>query len=320
MAPTQQTYTSEEQEVSAQKVRTMYITPTRVLQYDECARKFKLAQEWEYAGLVKPGPMELGSMFHHLMELYMKAHTRQINEESIMPEVEPEHQKEILDAWVNERYIHDMDKAVAEKEHVPYAMAMQRYVIAHLNREEFFKRFWIVCVEHTFEAVISGVPLEGTPDLIIQHRSTGIHGIVDWKTAGSLTRGLHAVDTQMNGYALLLEENGYQPYYGMHVRVKKIKMANRAKPPFVNIEEMRFNQTRLDAAKTRYEALIDKIVHDNLWSPSPTHLCMQRPCQFLEPCEAMDSTDDHEYVLSQTHVQIGESNGNRQEVPAPAPS
>jgi len=303
----------------------MKVRASNFRSYLDCQRKFRWREDWQYNGPTRPGVMELGSLTHHLvyseisqrvtlgpsLPLHVNVIAPNSPEalENLNGSIDPEAIRNTAMEWIEQKYPSDPGaQSQAITEHIPYAIAMTRNLLAWLDSNKFFETWEIVMMEQPIEMNVGGNVLSGTPDLVVQHRLVGNHGIVDYKTAGNLSRGLHAADWQLLAYALLCESIGLEPYYGVHLRAKRIKFNKRAKPPYVNDEQIRFNKVKLERGLENIEGLIDRIQKDKLWLPNPTGMCMgSSPCQFLDACEAADSAQDFEYVLGTTHVRINDN-------------
>jgi hypothetical protein len=283
---------------------TLEVRASQFSTYLRCARAYHLGQEWQWDGPARVGNMELGTWTHHLI-------AQCIRNEMFggVPDVD------VLNQWAWEWLeqksgVEGQQKADAISEKMPYAIRMCQIVMADLEDDGFWNKWDVVEVEKRRDLYIqkdlqTQWKVTGQPDLVVRNKHTEMLGIVDWKTVGSLRSALMPNDWQLMTYALLLED-AYpgDVYYGMHVRIKRIKDTKRAKAPFTEPEEIRFTGERLNAHAENLRGLLERIENDKLWLPSPTAQCKSMPCQFLDACSAMDGTDDHEYVLNQTHVRI----------------
>lgn len=305
---------------------TFQVRATNLRAYLDCPRKMNLRSQWRYGGLITPGVMELGSLTHHLLHTQMSSwHLSSDITTSLWKNVDDTLLHSTAKEWCEEKYEgNPQGLATALTQHIPYAISMFRNVIAWFDQQKFFETWEIVAIEQPIKRSVNdsenSAELTGTPDLVLLHKVTGQHGILDYKTAANLGRGLHFADWQMLAYAVMLEGLGFKPYYGMHLRVKRLKFTKRSKPPYVNMEEMRFSDVKLEQGWEKICVLIDRIEHDTIWLPHPTGMCMSSPCSFLDACETMDSTHDHEYVLSATHVRIDLDGSYTEEETPPPPT
>ena len=264
------------------------LSATGVATYMDCELKFKFSRvdRWEYDGLVKPGAMELGSLVHYLVEMWVKG-------------ADLDDMHSLAESWIFQHYESEYSVAEAMKDHMGYAMAMIRYIAAWMDHNKFWDVWEIVEIEDRIEANIGSHLFQATPDLLIRHRVTGNLGILDYKTGASLDVHLHASDWQLAVIAAILDELGRSPYYGMHLRIKKAK-ANHAKPPFVEPKEIRFSEQKLAMIKEQLVEIGNRVDNNTMWLPNPSSRC-QSMCAYSDACEARGSVQDWEYVMMQTH-------------------
>lgn len=266
----------------------MIISSTGVNAYMGCARKFKYTRidQWEYAGPVTPGAMELGSMVHHLVEQRIKG----------MP---VEDMPAEADGYIIDTYDNDFSRSTAKLEHYAYALAMTNYVVAWLEHNNFFDKWEIVTQEERFEVDIDGYTFTFKPDLLLKHKVIGHYGLLDFKTSQNLQNTFHAGDWQMTSMAVGLAELGMNPYWAAHLKVKKVK-TGAAKPPYVDLHEARYSEERIKLARAELVQVFDRITNDPLYLPSPDWTCSSM-CAYKAACEAQSSGHDWEYVMLQTH-------------------
>ena len=264
------------------------LSATGVASFMECEQKFWFSrvERWEYVGLVKPGAMELGSLVHYLVERWVKGD-------------ELDNMHALAEAYIFQAYESEYSVADAMKNHLPYAMSMIRYIAAWMEHHKFFDKWEMIEAEHQLEAQIGNHTFRVTPDLLIRNKVTDLLGILDYKTGANLNVHLHARDWQLAVTAAILEELGRTPYYGMHLRIKKAK-ANHAKPPFVELKEIRFTPERLASIRRELIEIGNRVDNATMYLPNPSSRC-ETMCAYSDACEAKGSEQDWEYVLGQTH-------------------
>lgn len=266
------------------------VSATGIAAYMTCARKYDITrnQRWVYDGPVSPGPMELGSLVHHLVE-------HRVRGEAVadMPDR--------ADKWIVEYYDTDYSRTEALTHHKPYALAMTNYVLAWMEHERFWDTYELLDQESDYEVEVEGHTFRFRPDFLVKHRVTDYHGVLDLKTGKTLSGQIHQHDWQLTVMAVCLEELGYKMHYGGHIRVKATKTAT-AKPPYVEFNELRFDLGKLESARRQLVTIANRIDSDDAWLPSPSHTCPTM-CAFYQPCQAMDTNQDWQYVMMQTHKQ-----------------
>ena len=305
--------------------------PSDIFSYQRCARYFMLSKTWEWGGPARPGLMELGTLTHHLLSATLMRQacsgtTKRFPDVDLtsisLAEIDPMWMSEEAQLHIERMYPEDQAaQTQAMIEHLPYAIAMCRSVIAYFERSDFFATWKIISIEKPYELNIGDRKLSCTPDMVLLHRVIGHGGILDYKTKGNLSAGLHVRDWQLNCYALAVEEStDMEVFHGQHLKIKRVKTTKNVKGPFVDPEEIRFSPTRLARARVELEALLERVENDKLWLPTPTGNCKSRRCQYLDACEAWDGSDDHEYVLRQTHVPIRSKSASSEEGTAADPA
>ena len=98
---------------------------------------------------------------------------------------------------------------------------------------------------------------------------------------------------------IVLEDHYNNVAFGGHLRIKKIK-STRGKPPYVQLNQMRFDEARIQHAKDEIISLMTRIEYDVLHLPSPTWTCPSM-CSFYDACEAKSALQDWEYVMEIDH-------------------
>lgn len=275
------------------------VSATGLVTYSVCPRKFNWQRQerWEYDGPKKANAMCLGSMVHYLIEYgipYM-----------VDPKGGPataQHNciKE-LDSWIARYTDNEMVQTQIYTDIVPYAKFMATQTFNWFEREKFFDRYEIVAQEEDFEFHFNERwNLRCRPDLVVRDRVTDTLGIIDYKTGTSIDQAPMNADWQMRAMAVVLDTYlGLSVAWGGHLRIKKIK-STRGKPPYVQLNEMRFDEARIKHAKEEIIALMHRIAEDMVHLPNPTWTCPSM-CSFYDACEAKSALQDWEYVMEVDH-------------------
>ena len=281
------------------------VSATGLVAYSSCARKFNWQREerWEYDGPKKANAMCLGSLVHFLIETGLPIFVEPLK--SSRPHVDPATatylaSKEI-DSWIAGYTDNEHVQTEIYTDIVPYAKFMASQTFNWFEQEKFFNRYEIVSMEEDFAFHINNVGvLRCRPDLVVRDRVTDTLGIVDYKTGTSIDQAPMNADWQMRAMAVVLDTyQGLSVAWGGHLRIKKIK-STRGKPPYVQLNEMRFDEARIQHAKDEIISLMTRIEYDVLHLPSPTWTCASM-CSFYDACEAKSALQDWEYVMSIDH-------------------
>jgi len=288
----------------------MSVSATGLVSYSVCARKFKWSREdnWEYDGPKKANAMCLGSLVHYLLEVGIPVMTRPGDGPMTALEVA----KRGIDSWIAAYTDNEMVQTQIYTDIVPYATSMALNTFLWFEQEKFFDRYEIISMEKDYAINIDlGWELRCRPDLIVRDRVTQQLGIIDFKTGTSVDQAPMNSDWQMRAMAVVLE-NHYRSQggnnlgdhsgvaFGGHLRIKKIKDRGRAKPPYVQLNEMRFDEERIELALTEIIHLMWQISDDVVHLPSPTWTCASM-CSFYDACEAKSANQDWEYVMKVDH-------------------
>ena len=275
----------------------MSVSATGLVTYSQCARKFKWSREdnWEYDGPKKANAMCLGSLVHHLIDMGLEDFPLD----------------KYIDPWIAEYTDDEMIQTQIYTDIVPYAKFMATQTFNWFEREKFFDRYEIVSKEKDYALNIDlGWELRCRPDLIVRDRITNTLGIIDYKTGTSIDQAPMNSDWQMRVMAVVLE-NHYRSKdgnnlgdhsgvaFGGHLRIKKIK-STKGKPPYVQLNEMRFDEERIRLATDEINHLMWQISDDVVHLPSPTWTCPSM-CSFYDACEAKSANQDWEYVIKIEH-------------------
>ena len=291
------------------------VSATGLVTYSICPRKFNWQREerWEYDGPKKANAMCLGSMVHFLIETGLPIFVEPLKSSS--PHVAPATAMNIagkeIDSWIAGYTDNEHVQTAIYTDIVPYAKFMASQTFNWFEQENFFNRYEIVSMEEDFALNINNVGvLRCRPDLIVRDRVTNTLGIVDYKTGTSIDQAPMNADWQMRAMAVVLEHhyrtddgnnlgdhNGVA--WGGHLRIKKIK-STRGKPPYVQLNEMRFDEARIQHAMDEIISLMTRIEYDVLHLPSPTWTCASM-CSFYDACEAKSALQDWEYVMEIDH-------------------
>lgn len=285
------------------------VSATGLVAYSICPRKFHWQREerWEYDGPRKANAMCLGSMVHYLIECGMPYMT----DPKGGPATASHNCSKEIDSWIAAYTDNGMVQTQIYTDIVPYAKFMATQTFNWFDQQKFFDRYEIVSMEEDFALNINNVGvLRCRPDLVVRDRVTNTLGIVDYKTGTSIDQAPMNADWQMRAMAVVLEHhyrtddgnnlgdhNGVA--WGGHLRIKKIK-STRGKPPYVQLNEMRFDEARIQHAMDEITSLMTRIDYDVLHLPSPTWTCPSM-CSFYDACEAKSALQDWEYVMQVDH-------------------
>ena len=276
----------------------MSISATGLVSYSQCARRFKWSREdnWEYDGPKKANALCLGSMVHYFLEMgipYMF--------DGGGPATASHNCTKELDSWIAEYTDNEMVQTEIYTDIVPYAKFMATQAFNWFDETKFWDRYDIVSMEEDYAWDIAPRwELRCRPDLIVRDRVTGTLGIIDFKTGQSIDQAPMNSDWQMRTMAVVLENLLHEDVaFGGHLRIKKIK-SNRGKPPYVQLNEMRFDKERIELAENEIMNLMITIGHDKVHLPSPTWTCPSM-CSFYDACEAKSANQDWEYVIQIDH-------------------
>lgn len=153
-----------------------------------------------------------------------------------------------------------------------------------------------------------GIRFRGKLDQIVERTSDGALLFHDWKTTGSfdmIVPMLH-LNAQARFYAMLnlimAERDALWPRVdgGLFTMLRRTQRTARAKPPFYQREEVRFNDAELRATQYKAIAIGHEIqdardhlsvgyrdVHQHVVYPNPTRDCTWK-CPFVRICPLMD--------------------------------
>jgi len=266
----------------------MSVSATGLVAYSQCARKFKWQREdsWEYDGPKKANAMSLGSLVHHLIDMGIDTGGVDVWDH--------------IDPWIAEYTDDEMIQTQIYTDIVPYAKFMTTQTFNWFEQEKFFDRYEIVTKEEDHAHNIDlGWELRCRPDLIVRDKVTGMVGIIDYKTGTSIDQAPMNSDWQMRVMAVIMEAQYGDVAFGGHLRIKKIK-STRGKPPYVQLNEMRFDEERIKLATDEINHLMWQISGDVVHLPSPTWTCPSM-CSFYDACEAKSANQDWEYVMKIEH-------------------
>ena len=276
----------------------MSVSATGLVAYSQCARKFKWQREdnWEYDGPKKANAMCLGSLVHYLIEVGLPVMVKP--EYGAMSALEVA--KRDIDSWIAAYTDNEMIQTQIYSDIVPYAKHMALNTFLWFEQEKFFDRYTIVSMEedyaHSFDL---GWELRCRPDLIVRDRVTDTVGVIDFKTGTSVDQAPMNSDWQMRTMAVIMEHAYGNVAFGGHLRIKKIK-STRGKPPYVQLNQMRFDPERISLAEADIQHLMHQISDDVIHLPSPTWTCPSM-CNFYDACEAKSANQDWKYVMEVDH-------------------
>jgi len=240
--------------------------------------------------------MCLGSLVHYLLEVGIPVMTQ--------PKYGPmsalEVAKREIDSWVAAYTDNQIVQSEIYTDIVPYAKHMALNTFNWFEQEKFFDRYEIVSMEEDYEhSIDAGWQLRCRPDLIVRDRVTKQIGIIDFKTGTSVDQAPMNSDWQMRVMAVIMEHEYGDVAFGGHLRIKKLK-STRGKPPYVQLNEMRFDAERIALADAEISHLLWQISDDVVHLPSPTWTCPSM-CSFYDACEAKSANQDWEYVMKVDH-------------------
>ena len=274
------------------------VSATGLVTYSICPRKFhwQREQRWEYDGPKKANAMCLGSMVHYFLECgipYME-------DVKGGPATASHNCSKELDSWIAKYTDNEMVQTQIYTDIVPYAKFMATQTFNWFDQQKFFDRYEVISMEEDHDYRIENVGLlRCRPDLVVRDRVTKTVGIIDFKTGTSIDQPPMNSDWQMRAMAVVLEDHYNNVAFGGHLRIKKIK-STRGKPPFVQLNQMRFDEARIQHAKDEIISLMTRIEYDVLHLPSPTWTCPSM-CSFYDACEAKSALQDWEYVMEIDH-------------------
>ena len=274
------------------------VSATGLVTYSICPRKFhwQREQRWEYDGPKKANAMCLGSMVHYFLECgipYME-------DVKGGPATASHNCSKELDSWIAKYTDNEMVQTQIYTDIVPYAKFMATQTFNWFDQQKFFDRYEVISMEEDHDYRIENVGLlRCRPDLVVRDRVTKTVGIIDFKTGTSIDQPPMNSDWQMRAMAVVLEDHYNNVAFGGHLRIKKIK-STRGKPPYVQLNQMRFDEARIQHAKDEIISLMTRIEYDVLHLPSPTWTCPSM-CSFYDACEAKSALQDWEYVMEIDH-------------------
>ena len=274
------------------------VSATGLVTYSICPRKFhwEREQRWEYDGPKKANAMCLGSMVHYFLECgipYME-------DVKGGPATASHNCSKELDSWIAKYTDNEMVQTQIYTDIVPYAKFMATQTFNWFDQQKFFDRYEVISMEEDHDYRIENVGLlRCRPDLVVRDRVTKTVGIIDFKTGTSIDQPPMNSDWQMRAMAVVLEDHYNNVAFGGHLRIKKIK-STRGKPPYVQLNQMRFDEARIQHAKDEIISLMTRIEYDVLHLPSPTWTCPSM-CSFYDACEAKSALQDWEYVMEIDH-------------------
>lgn len=276
------------------------VSATGLVTYSVCPRKFKWSREdgWEYDGPKKANAMCLGSLVHYLLEVGIPV--------MVQPKYGPMSAMEVakreIDSWIAAYTDNEIVQAEIYEKIVPYAKVMALNTFLWFEDNRFFDRYEIVAMEEDHAWHIDlGWEIRCRPDLVVRDRVTDQLGIIDFKTGTSVDQAPMNSDWQMRTMAVIMERIHHAPVsFGGHLRIKKIKDTKRAKPPYVQLNEMRFDEERIVLAENEIMHLLYQISSDVVHLPNPTWTCPSM-CSFYDACEAKSANQDWEYVMKVDH-------------------
>ena len=274
------------------------VSATGLVTYSICPRKFHWQRDerWEYDGPKQANAMCLGSLVHYMLEVGIP----KMIDPNGGPATAQHAAAQEIDSWIAAYTDNEMVQAKIYSDIVPYAKFMATQTFNWFDREKFFDRYTVLSMEEDYAWDMgAGRELRCRPDLIVRDRVTELIGIIDFKTGTSIDQAPMNADWQMRAMACIMEEEFGGVAFGGHLRIKKIK-STRGKPPYVQLNEMRFDSERIELAKNEIMHLMHQIDVDMVHLPSPTWTCPSM-CSFYDACEAKSANQDWEYVMQIDH-------------------
>ena len=274
------------------------VSATGLVTYSICPRKFHWQRDerWEYDGPKQANAMCLGSLVHYMLEVGIP----KMIDPNGGPATAQHAAAQEIDSWIAAYTDNEMVQAKIYSDIVPYAKFMATQTFNWFDREKFFDRYTVLSMEEDYAWDMgAGRELRCRPDLIVRDRVTELIGIIDFKTGTSIDQAPMNADWQMRAMACIMEEKFGGVAFGGHLRIKKIK-STRGKPPYVQLNEMRFDSERIELAKNEIMHLMHQIDVDMVHLPSPTWTCPSM-CSFYDACEAKSANQDWEYVMQIDH-------------------
>lgn len=275
------------------------ISSTGLAAYSNCPRKFEWArvEGWEYDGPKQANNMCLGSLTHYLLEEGLPYFL----DPKGGPTTASHNCANEIDSWVAAYTDNQMVQTDIYVKLLPYAKQMAANTFYWFEETKFFDKYEFVSAEETYTATLGheNKKLHCTADLVVQCKVTGNYHIYDYKTGTNLSVPLMNSDWQMNAMALILDKNLGPVAAGGHIRIKRLKTRS-GKPPYVQLNEMRFSEERLRLAEENIASLIFNILEDEIQLPNPTWSC-DSGCSFFDACESKSAGQDWEYVMSIDH-------------------
>ena len=276
------------------------LSATGAVTYSQCPRKFywQRVERWQRSGATEVNAMSLGSMTHWLIEQGL---SYALENDACKPKhfsmTAITHAMREIDTYIASNYESDISQGRAYEEQVPYARQMALNLFMWMEAEGFFERYEVISMEKEFEAG----SYRCRPDIVVRDMIVDVYGVFDFKTSTNLNQEVMNSDWQMRMMAIVLEEALRKPMaFGGHIRIKKIKDTKRAKPPYVELKEMSFDEKRLDIARKEIHDFMWRIEQDVVWLPNPHWTCASS-CGYYDACEAKTAGQDWEYVLGTTH-------------------
>lgn len=295
-----------------------HLSATGAGTYCQCPRKYywQREQRWEWKGPTQVNAMSLGSMTHWFIETglrYMLEHENFSAQHFASTALH--NANEQVDSYIASNYESDISQGKAYDEQLPYARQMALNLFSWMETTKFWERYQLVSLEEeyrldqdTYYYCIPEAPevshwhdYVARPDLVVRDSITGVLGVYDFKTSATLNQPVMASDWQMRVSSLVVDclEEG-DVAMGGHIRIKKVKDMKRAKPPYVELHEQRWDPKRFALIGEELAYLSSKILNDRVWLPNPTWTC-QSGCGYYDACEAKSSNQDWDYVIRLTH-------------------
>ena len=284
--------------------RSIDISSTALGTYSSCARKFEWSRvdDWQYDGPKQANNMCLGSLTHFFLEEGLPYFL----DPKGGPATATHNCANNVDSWIAAYTDNEMVQTDIYVKLLPYAKQMAANTFNWFNQTKFFDKYEFVSAEETYSTSVSDPAykyldwkIHCTADLIVKCKVTGTYSILDYKTGASLSVPLMNSDWQMNAMAVIMEDQLGPVGTAGHIRIKRVK-SKAGKPPYVQLNEMRFSPERIKKARENIRILIFKILDDAIQLPNPNWSC-ESGCSFFDACESKSAGQDWEYVMQVDH-------------------
>lgn len=264
------------------------------------------------------GPLNLGTRVHDALEAYYTNAEDLIDAYNRLQRRDAKLFMESDDAQNEEKVKEFNDEA-------ELGLIMLEGYLLYLEEEHADSKIEVVSAEEKLEYQIenfhdSRIHIIGKVDMKVKRREDGSRAIMDHKTvaaSGFTTYFLTAhMSEQLMLYCLLDQLTGGEGKVdgGIYNLLKKVKRSGRAKPPFYDRIDVRFNKHTMKAFWTRLMGTLDDMMkvrdaldqgadHRYVAYPSPSRDCTWI-CPFFQVCPMMDDGSSADRMLLDQFKQI----------------